>query len=85
MCKKIFITLALVVIVATLFAQPQNPPGDPDKRVPISGIGILIGAGALLGIARIVFQNKMSGVGREKGYSKEQPITPRLLQRIRNF
>jgi hypothetical protein len=34
-------------------AQP-NPPGDPntDPDVPITGIELLIGAGALLGVKR---------------------------------
>jgi hypothetical protein len=32
---------------------PQNPDGDPDVDVPITGIEILIGLGGLLGIKKI--------------------------------
>jgi LPXTG-motif cell wall-anchored protein len=34
-------------------AQPGDPGGDPDNPVPISGIELLIAAGALLGFKKI--------------------------------
>jgi hypothetical protein len=37
-------------------AQPGDPGGDPD--VPISGIEILIGAGALLGVKRAISHSR---------------------------
>jgi hypothetical protein len=36
------------------WAQPEDPGGDPDQPVPISGIEILLGAGALLGMKRLI-------------------------------
>jgi hypothetical protein len=48
---KVFFTLASVLIVNQLMAQP-GPPPDPD--VPITGIEYLIGLGALLGIKKIM-------------------------------
>jgi hypothetical protein len=43
-----FVFLAHVIV----FAQPpQDPSGDPD--VPITGIEILIGAGALIGARKL--------------------------------
>ena len=33
-------------------AQPGDPRGDPDK-VPISGVEVLIGVGALVGVRKI--------------------------------
>jgi hypothetical protein len=48
------ILLIMLVILAPVMArsQPGNPP-DPDDVVPISGIELLIGAGALLGGKRL--------------------------------
>jgi hypothetical protein len=48
------LTLLLLVMLLhpiLLLGQPGDPGGDPD--VPISGIEILIGLGALLGIKRL--------------------------------
>jgi hypothetical protein len=47
--------LVFVVFLSSLselHAQPGDPGGDPD--VPISGIEILIGAGGVLGVKRIL-------------------------------
>lgn len=38
--------------------QPGNPPPDPGNPVPISGIEILLGLGALLGIRRYWVSSK---------------------------
>jgi len=46
---KIFFIFLLVSLPMMLYAQP-GPPTDPD--VPITGIEILIGAGAAYGISR---------------------------------
>lgn len=43
-------------------AQPGDPGGDPD--VPISGIEVLIGAGALLGAKKIYTRRKSSQKNR---------------------
>ncbi len=64
--------LALVVVTMLSFASlqsqaqpgpincgtPGNPPCGPGAPVPLSGIEILIGAGALLGIKRIFANRK---------------------------
>ena len=34
------------------FSQPGDPGGDPD--VPISGIGLLLAAGAFFGIKKLI-------------------------------
>jgi hypothetical protein len=70
MHKKIGITLVLVIATITLLAQPHNPPVDPDLRVPISGLEILIGAGAILGISRIIVRRGVSADPQERGDSK---------------
>jgi hypothetical protein len=46
---KVFFIFLLIFLPAILYAQP-GPPGDPD--VPITGIEILIGAGAAYGLSR---------------------------------
>lgn len=51
---KLFVKLLLTAMLcgSSLFyylgAQP-NPGGDPDEEVPISGIGVLLAAGAAYG------------------------------------
>jgi len=53
--KYAILTLILFGIGAACIAQPcpscppGDPGGDPDNPVPISGIELLVGAGALLG------------------------------------
>jgi hypothetical protein len=49
--KASFILLLLISGFITI-AQPVDPNADPD--VPITGIEILLGAGALLGIKRAI-------------------------------
>jgi hypothetical protein len=50
--RSIFFILFLFV-GSISFGQPNNPGGDPDT-VPITGIELLVGAGALLGAKRIL-------------------------------
>ena len=47
------IILALTFSANLAYAQPGPPPPDPGDPVPITGIELLIGAGALLGIKRL--------------------------------
>ena len=48
------IILALTFSADLAYAQPGGPPPpDPGDPVPITGIELLIGAGALLGIKRL--------------------------------
>jgi hypothetical protein len=56
--KKIFLCLALCVLVLNVNAQPGNPDGDPD--VPISGIEILLAAGGLAGLRKWYVSRKKS-------------------------
>jgi hypothetical protein len=56
--KKIFLCLALCVLVLTVNAQPGNPDGDPD--VPISGIEILLAAGGVAGLRKWYVSRKKS-------------------------
>lgn len=56
--KKIFLCLALCVLVLTVNAQPGNPAGDPD--VPISGIEILLAAGGVAGLRKWYVSRKKS-------------------------
>lgn len=48
--RKTVLIFCLLISGHVLVAQPGDPGGDPD--VPITGIEILIGAGALLGVKR---------------------------------
>jgi hypothetical protein len=50
--------LFFVFITGSLLAQPGDPAGDPD--VPITGIEILLGMGAALGVKRILGLNRKS-------------------------
>ncbi len=55
-------TLPLIVffslVVLSLKAQPGEPPPDIGAPVPITGIEILIGAGALLGAKKMMAHRK---------------------------
>lgn len=59
MLKRTIVLTFLLISGYTIGAQP-NPPGDPgtDPDVPITGIEILIGAGALLGVKRAIGHKK---------------------------
>ncbi len=57
--KMLSVTVVLLLITAPIFAQPQNPHFDVDKRVPIGGIEILLIAGAFFGIRRIIIRNRV--------------------------
>jgi len=55
---KIFLCLALCVLVLTV-ANAQPPPGDPPlPDVPITGIEILIALGGILGIKKLIARKK---------------------------
>lgn len=56
--KKLFLIVFLVGLTVTLRAQPGPPPPDPGEPVPISGIEILMGAGALLGGRQLLKRKK---------------------------
>ena len=47
---RIFLTLAFVLVVGNLLAQP-GPPPNPDA--PLTGIEILVGVGVLFGAKKI--------------------------------
>jgi hypothetical protein len=53
--KSLYSILLVCCLLATKSAigQPTNPEGDPDN-VPISGIELLLGAGALFGAKRLL-------------------------------
>ena len=55
--RLIFIAI-LFFLPGFIFAQPGDPGGDPD--VPITGIEILLAAGGVLGIKRIMGFNRKS-------------------------
>lgn len=53
----IFLFFILIFTTTQVSAQPGDPGGgDPD--VPITGIEYLIGAGAFLGVRRLLKKNK---------------------------
>ena len=57
---RYFLTLLIIVIaIFSALAQPGDPGGDPD--VPISGLEILIAAGAALGAKKIYDSSKKKG------------------------
>lgn len=85
MRKKFCMTLVLVIVLVNLFAQPGNPPGDPEVRVPISGLGILLGVGAVLGIVRIVTRRGVSVDTQEGGETNGKRSASELLQWIRRM
>ena len=54
--EKVFLISSFVLIANMLMAQAGPPPPDPGP-VPITGIEILLGAGALFGAKRL-YDNK---------------------------
>ncbi len=48
--------LILVILPLMAISQPGNPGGDPD--VPITGIELLLGGGALLGLRQMFKSRK---------------------------
>ncbi|MCB0490479.1 MAG: hypothetical protein KDC99_18525 [Cyclobacteriaceae bacterium] len=56
--NRIVLILMFLVISLGAMAQPNNPSGDPDNPVPITGIEWLIGAGAILGARRLMNRKK---------------------------
>ena len=52
--SNILLLLILVFVMLPLsgICQPGDPGGDPD--VPITGIEILLGGGAILGVRKII-------------------------------
>lgn len=64
MIKRLFLITLLVVsgVVGQLNAQPGSGPGGggPPGSVPITGIEILLAAGGVLGIKRIMGFNRKS-------------------------
>ncbi len=55
---SLLITLFLILLNLVTMAQPGDGGGDPD--VPITGIEILLAAGGVLGIKRIMGFNRKS-------------------------
>ncbi|MBX2912881.1 MAG: hypothetical protein KF717_11965 [Cyclobacteriaceae bacterium] len=56
-CCRLSIVVVFVLASTALFAQPGDPSGDPGA-VPITGIGILIGIGASLGLGKFLKDRK---------------------------
>ena len=54
---KTGLLVILLFVTYPIIAQPGDPGGDPDA-VPITGIEILIGAGALFGAKKIYDSRK---------------------------
>jgi hypothetical protein len=57
--NKRFVVALIIVMSCSLgvaFAQPGDPSGDPD--VPITGIEVLIGAGGIFGLKKILNKRK---------------------------
>lgn len=52
--RRSLLSGALILITLICYSQPSTPPTDPDAPVPITGIEILIGAGALLGAKKLL-------------------------------
>lgn len=48
------VTILLISISWSAFAQPGDPGGGGNPTVPITGIEILIGIGSLLGASRFL-------------------------------
>lgn len=48
--RKTVLVICLLISGYSVLAQPGDPGGDPD--VPITGIELLIGAGAIFGARR---------------------------------
>lgn len=56
--KLFFVSLICVFGVGGLFAQPQNPGGDPDNPIPIGGLELLLIGGGVLGLRKIIASQK---------------------------
>jgi len=58
--KLLRVLMGLVFVFAGLmgYAQPTPPGPPPPNPVPISGIEILVGVGALLGVKRLIQHRK---------------------------
>ena len=54
------ILIILFLVMANFFAMAQPGGGDEDPDVPITGIEILLAAGGVLGIKRIMGFNRKS-------------------------
>jgi hypothetical protein len=54
---KTILMVILLFVAYPMIAQPGDPGGDPDA-VPITGIEILIGVGALFGVKKIYDSKK---------------------------
>jgi len=54
-----FLLLASTNLVS---AQPGNPSSDPDNPTPITGIEILLGAGAFIGAKKLLNRNKKQDI-----------------------
>ncbi|GIV35643.1 MAG: hypothetical protein KatS3mg032_0022 [Cyclobacteriaceae bacterium] len=51
---RALILFCLIACCAGLvIAQPGDPGGDPDNPIPITGVELLIGAGAALGVKKL--------------------------------
>ena len=50
---RVLLVIILAFISVVVYAQPVPPGPPPPNPVPITGIEILIGAGALLGVRRL--------------------------------
>jgi hypothetical protein len=57
--RSIYIVFLMACLMVTVVAQgqPTDPSADPDT-VPISGLEILLGAGALLGAKKLLGKKK---------------------------
>ena len=56
--KFFYVLVILCTLMGTqAFGQPENPAVDPDT-VPITGLELLLGAGALLGVKRLLGKKK---------------------------
>ncbi len=58
--NKYKLLIALLFFCSPLLAQPGDPGDGGDPDVPISGIEVLIGAGALLGAKKMYAKRKAS-------------------------
>jgi hypothetical protein len=60
--KKIFFLSCVVFVICLsalpMMAQPGPPPPDPEQPVPLTGIEILLGAGAAFGVKKIIDSRK---------------------------
>ncbi len=54
----VFVALTFICVVVTygqpnVEGPPNNPGGDPDNPVPITGIEVLLGMGAIFGAKKL--------------------------------